>query len=67
MVGHERNVPVRQAGGHWFEPSTAHLGNPPVTAGFCIYEPRRHGSVYGEWPPAPRLAQRVAAPLDLTA
>src|SRR5581483_5452445 len=30
-------APARQAGGHWFEPSTAHFWNPPETAGFVVF------------------------------
>ena len=29
-------APARQAGGHWFEPSTAHHRNPLETAGFSL-------------------------------
>ena len=32
-------APARQAGGHWFEPSSAHSRNPLETAGFFL--PRR--------------------------
>jgi hypothetical protein len=29
-------APARQAGGHWFEPSTAHLRKAPPTRGFSL-------------------------------
>jgi hypothetical protein len=34
---------TRQAGGHWFEPSTAHLAKAPLERGFCFRAQKRRG------------------------
>src|SRR5947208_13286735 len=42
-------APARQAGGHWFEPSTAHLRNPLQIAGFFVKEPSSRSTERGVW------------------
>jgi hypothetical protein len=46
-------APARQAGGHWFEPSTAHLTKAPLRRGFLVFGARSccraRGSVAAEW------------------
>ena len=37
----EQLASIRQAGGHWFEPSTAHLEDPLETAGFLTSQSGR--------------------------
>src|SRR5581483_7316147 len=36
-------------GSHWFEPSTAHLGNPLVTAGFFVHKEPGGAIARGAW------------------
>src|SRR5262249_7931999 len=43
-------APARQAGGHWFEPSTAHLRKPRLGGAFVFLEANRKCPVALSWP-----------------
>ena len=51
-------APARQAGGHWFEPSTAHLGSPRRTGGFVASDGNGARAVSAQCPQPNRRSSR---------